>query len=72
MKPRNDALHAEVERIVALKLQIPAYKNIAEKHHASVQTVRLLISERLRKLRKSTDVEIHVEQNSAKIEPCDG
>ncbi len=62
MKLRNEALYAEVDRIVALKLQIPAYKNVAEKHHASVQTVRLLISERLRKLRKSTSVEIHVEQ----------
>lgn len=64
MKPRNDSLRAEVERIVNLKLQIPPYKLIAEKHHASLQTVRALVS-RLMQERKSTKISIHVER-------CDG
>ena len=64
MKPRNEALRAECARIVELKMQIPAYKTIAEKNHASTQTVRALISAMLRERRKSTKVEIHVEHEA--------
>lgn len=67
MKRRNDALYAEAARIAALKCQIPAYKQLAEKHHVSIQTVRVLISSMVRE-QKSTKVQIHVEQRGESIE----
>lgn len=67
MKPRNEALYAECERIVDLKLQIDPYKLIAQRTNSSVQTVRALISRMQRERRKSTNVLIHVEPKDAKI-----
>jgi DNA-binding CsgD family transcriptional regulator len=62
MRPRNEVLHAEIDRIVDLKLQIPSCKTIADKHHTSPQTIRVLISRALR-ARKLTNVKLHVEQD---------
>lgn len=62
MRPRNQVLHAEIDRIVDLKLQIPSCKTIADKHNTSPQTIRVLISRAL-KARKLTNVKLHVEQN---------
>lgn len=61
MKHRNESLYAEAARIAALKAQIPLYKQIADRHHVSVQTVRALISNLVR-AQKSTNIQIHVEQ----------
>lgn len=55
MKPRNKLLHADVSRVVELKLQIPAMKQIAEKHHVQVQTVRKLVSKAMRDARINKD-----------------
>jgi orotate phosphoribosyltransferase-like protein len=62
MKLRNEALYAEAARIAELKSQIPKYKQLADKHHVSVQTVRVLISNMVR-AHKSTNIQIHVEPN---------
>jgi hypothetical protein len=69
MKPRNHGLHAAVERIVDLKIQIPAYKQVAEKHRVKPGTVAKLVSALLAERRKSINTQIHVEQNDEKIAP---
>lgn len=59
MKPRNDQLHAEIDRIADAKLIVGHYKTVADKHHVSVEYVRQLVSAAVR--RKRTNVTIHVE-----------
>lgn len=66
MKPRNKALHADIDRYVDLKMQMEKPKNIANRHHTSPETVRVLISREM-KARKLMNVKIHVEQSDAKI-----
>jgi hypothetical protein len=44
-RQRTPALRAEVARIVALKIQIPKYDDVARAHGVSVQVVRHMISE---------------------------
>jgi hypothetical protein len=44
-RQRTPELRAEVERIVALKKQIPKYGDIARAYGVSVQVVRHMISE---------------------------
>jgi Mn-dependent DtxR family transcriptional regulator len=58
---RNHAreLLEEIQRIVALKKQIPRYADIARAHGVSVQVVRHLISQEMPALR--TKVLVHVE-----------
>lgn len=67
MKPRNEALHAEIDRIAALQLQIPHTKITAAKFRSTPQSVRVMLSQARKRLRKLTIVKIHVEQNDAKI-----
>lgn len=68
MKPRNEALHAEIEKIANLKLQLPNIKALAEEHHSTVGSIRTMVSARLKELRKLTNVKIHVEPTRGKIE----
>jgi hypothetical protein len=51
MKRRNEVLHAEIERVIDLKLLIPSCKTIADQHNTSPATVRTLMS-RAKKARK--------------------
>lgn len=60
MRYRNEALHAEINRMIDLEAQMSSCKAIAARHHTTAQTVRVLMS-RARKLRKLTIVKIHVE-----------
>lgn len=69
MKRPNMALRADVARIVELKLQIPDYKNLAEKHHVKRNTIAKLVSAMLAERRKSNFVAFHVEQTDEKIAP---
>lgn len=55
MRPRNKALHAEVEQVVALKMQIPPSKRIAERYNVHPDHVRQLISAAMKR-RKSPGV----------------
>ncbi len=57
MRHRNEALHAEVERIVDLKLQIDRCKIIAARYNTSPATVRTMICRALKE-RKLTIVNI--------------
>lgn len=66
MRPRNEALHLEIDRIADLKLQTPSCKTVAAKWGKSPGTIRVMIS-RAVKLRKLTNVTIHVEHNDAKM-----
>lgn len=66
MRPRNKALHDEVNRVVDLKLRIPAAKTIAARHHVKEQWVRKLISDALKR-HKAMNVVIHVEQEAATL-----
>jgi DNA-binding CsgD family transcriptional regulator len=61
MRRRNEVLHAEIERVVDLKLQIPSCKTIADRHHTSQETIRTLIK-RAKKARKFTLVNIQTKQ----------
>lgn len=62
MRRKNTSLHAEVEQIVDFKLRTGSIKEVADRHHSTPQAVRSLICRRLKE-RRSTNVEIHVEQN---------
>lgn len=64
MKPRNESLYAECRDIAAQKLQIPLYKDVAVRHGASLSSVRQVISAMVRELKKSTNVQIHVEHEN--------
>lgn len=52
-------LVSEIERIVALKKQIPRYADIAKAHRVSVQVVRHMVLARMPAVR--TKVQLHVE-----------
>lgn len=65
---RNEELHAEIERIVDLKLQIPHAKAVAARFNSTTKSVRALISRRL-KARKSTNVNIPRGTNCEKLTP---
>jgi len=72
MKPRNKALHAEVERIAALQIQIPRCKTTAANFDTTPETVRVMLSLARKRLRKLTNVKIHVEQSDAKMRRSEG
>jgi hypothetical protein len=65
MKPRDKALHADIEKLVTLKLASESVKAIATRHHVTTGYVRQLISAGMR--HKRTLVMIHVERSDAKI-----
>lgn len=67
MRHRNKALHAEIDRIAALQLQIPRCKKLAGEYGTSTETIRVMLSVARKRLRKLTVVKIHVEQSDAKI-----
>ena len=58
-RQHDPKLLAEIERIVALKKQIPRYADVAKAYDVSVQIVRHLILARMPAVR--TKVQIHVE-----------
>lgn len=51
---RNEALHAEIDRVTDLKLQIPTCSLIAKKHQVALSTVRQLISITLKRKRAAS------------------
>lgn len=68
-KVRNEALHAELDRIVDLKLQMRGCKSIADDHGVAVGTVRQIISAKMKERRKRTNVMIHVEPDGERMPP---
>ncbi len=56
MKIRNEQLHAEIARVVEVKLKVPPLKQIAEKYQVRVQTVRQLVSKAMREARINKDI----------------
>lgn len=63
MRHRNEALHAEVERMVDLKIQMISAKVIAARHKTTPATVRVLISRALKE-RKANGCEQSIEAAS--------
>lgn len=55
MKTRNEKLHQEVLKVVEIKLHVPRLKDIAEKHHVQVQTVRKLVSSYMKRAKINKD-----------------
>jgi hypothetical protein len=72
MKYRNKGLYAEAAAIAALKLQIPCYKEVAERHGASLSSVRQVVSATIREMKKRANVEIHVEPRGESSDRIDG
>ena len=61
MKRRNVELHAEIDRIADLKMQIPSSKSVATKFNTSPATIRVMLSRAI-SARKLTNAKIHVKQ----------
>jgi predicted transcriptional regulator len=57
MRRKNELLHADIARVVELKRQIGTTREIAERHHTTPQTVRTLISRKLREIKINTCVQ---------------
>ena len=66
MRPRNEALHAEVQRACDLKEQIESSKTIANRCKTTPEVVRVMICREMKR-RKLTNVMLHVEQSDAMI-----